>query len=268
VIDYLNQFFVSPTVSALVGFATLIALILAIYESVRSRRQSRKLEEIGQSLSTRVIGTFPDYLDRLARLISSADNSVLAMCAYPQHGAFSCPDGWSKLEGAIREVIRNDEISVEFIFSSSRVRLENDREQFREAVTDWEEWKSRHEKELSRYFQKNQGGVSSSQYPSVSALASEEEWFDLQEKCEQYALSVWRGWDGNLDIMEVDALMPVFLWVRDSREAIFVMMSYDQSAVSYAFYTCDGGLVRALIALAQRYKNGLARTNQISWSAV
>ena len=257
--EYLNQFFLSPTLSALVGLATLLALILAIYESIRSRRQSNKLEEIGQSLSTRVIGTFPHYLDRLANLISSADASILGMCAYPQHGAFSCPEGWSRLEGAVREVIRNDNVSVELIFASSRIRLENDQEQFHEAVTDWEEWKSRHEAELRRYFQKNEGGVRSSPYASEADLKSEYDWFNLQESCEQHTLSVWKGWDSNLDITEVDELMPVFLWVRDDQEAIFVMMSYDHTAVSYAFYTCDSGLLRALTSLARRYKDGLAK---------
>jgi hypothetical protein len=271
--ESLNNFFLSPTVSAIVALATLLALLLAVYESMRSKRQStqlqsvseeflknqRELEKISQSLSTKVIGIFPNYLDRLAELISSAENSVRIMCAYPQHGAFSCPDGWSKLEGAIREVIRNDEIGVELVFSSSRVRLENDREQFHEALSDWDSWKNRNSRQLSVYFQKNSGGVNTSDYHSPQDLKTCEDWFQLQELCEQNALAVWRGWDGLLDITEVDELMPVFVWIRDDNEAIFVLMSYEQSAVSYAFYTCDAGLVGALASLVHRYKERLAK---------
>lgn len=106
--EYLYNILSSPLTSIIVSFATLIALTLAIFESIVSKKRGEQLKEvsinleshheklhkIGQSLSTQVIGVFPEYLPDIAYLLSRARKQVLIMCAYPQHGAFSNPKGW------------------------------------------------------------------------------------------------------------------------------------------------------------------------------
>lgn len=158
------------------------------------------------------------------------------------------------LEREMQRIIRADDINVEVIFTSGRMRVENDKEQFSIAIENWDDWKNNNFDKLSEYIDRNYTTASQYGYDSVEKLNDVSKWFELQEFCEQYAISLWKNWDRHLDIKEIDKLMPIFLWIRDRVEAVFVLMSYDDNVVAYAFYTSYSGLIDALESLARRYK--------------
>src|SRR4051794_10889322 len=76
----------------------IIALVFAVVQMAGARRQVQSLERQGQaltfvtdSLSTRYLGPFPDYLGGLVDLIDSAKRELIMLWGNPGPGFFTDP---------------------------------------------------------------------------------------------------------------------------------------------------------------------------------
>ncbi len=250
-----------PAFQAVVGFATLVALIIALVETRNSRRlagdlrnQGELMDRISQSVSTKVIGPFPEYLETLSEILAGAKSSLCIVCPYPEHACFSCPDHYPAYEAALMAALRNSDMSVSMSVTTGELRLKHDREQFHVAHDKWDNWVKDNRTKLDLYYNRHSGTATNVQkLSSIDGLKSAEDWHRFQEACEQAALARWKDADGKFELTECSEIMPIFIWIVDGKEAVFTIMGYDENGLGYAVHTLDKGLVDALKSLCDRY---------------
>lgn len=253
---------VFPFVSLCAAIATVWALVLAKrHEShlkgheLQLERQYEGLQKISSSLSTKYIKEFPDYLPDIEELVLSARKSLRVMCTYPQHGAFSQPETWKDIKNAITEKISEDYIEAEMVFSSAHQRVRADVKQFEEAISNWSSWRDDNRDRLQKYISTHRSArvrtkITSADPDSRGGLKDAVDWLWFQDESERATVFDWHD---HARIYESDHLMPLFVWIVDDREAVFVIMTYDHEVLGYGFKTVDMAAIKSLIRLFDRY---------------
>jgi len=241
---------------------TIIGTCIGIFLTKKwGAEQHKKLGDIDGKLSTTFIGTFPNYLENVSEFIESAKSTLDIMCTYPQHGAFSNPKGWQHIDLAIQKVIYNKDVAVRMVFSSSDQRLFADTHQFSDAFKDWQRWYSENNSKLIEYICCH--GDVDFPWPNGQDLSSDDrdinnpyEWLWFQDEAEKTVAKAWASKNSKVRIKESPHLMPLFVWIVDEgREAIFVVMTYDNNSLGHAFKTSDRGIISALTELVERYQS-------------
>ena len=250
-------------INSWLGLLSVLLAVFAIWVTYHTYRQARKdSQTIQKLLATHPLEIFPGYINELAEMIEGAQFRVDVLCAYPQHGAFSSPKCWDRLESAIESTLKKKHISKRFIFSNSEQRIGADFNQFDTADEDWQGWSLANREKLSGYLQdhssvcKKHGLDKSSPDQALQGFA---DWLWFQDECEKATIHRWKTFDmdkaRNASIFESGDLMPLFAWIVDrDREAIFTFMTYNHHGIGAAFRTTDKRIVDNLFSLVERYE--------------
>ena len=132
----------------------IVALMVALIQSRESSKQTKHLQEqyasltlIKESLSTRYLGQFPEYLFHLAKLIDSAKSDIHIIKGNPIPAYFSAPSIWMNYHHAL-ERKSLEGIQINIICMDARQRDIRLIQQFPNSQQEWENWISPKSKNL------------------------------------------------------------------------------------------------------------------------
>src|SRR5581483_10985652 len=106
----------------LAALASVVALAMAVWQ-VKDARLVR------ESLSTRFIGEFPDFLPEIGRVLDKAQSEIVIVCDFPSYGRFSKSEAWLSYGHTIEKKIETG-VRVLFICMTPEARVAFSRRQF------------------------------------------------------------------------------------------------------------------------------------------
>lgn len=229
---------------------TLVALFFAWRQFIDARHHTQALKEhtqelgkIENALSTRFMGKFPEYLPEITDLIQRATKSICILCDYPAYCSFTDHQQYERYRNALRDQLIAEPPRRIRMTCLDRARREIvNRQQFAEALLDWDNWKRKNSASVEKLKKHHKIGV------SIEELTVEQlfEMFELDDK---------RIIDdfGGIRICEVPTDIPIRFWIADEREAIFSIPLLGGDALEYGFYTSDNKLITAFYHLSDRH---------------
>jgi hypothetical protein len=228
-------------------FLTVIALALAGWQSLASFKQTKKLSSISDSLSTRYLGEFPEYLPQIANMLLRAKQDISIVCAISCHGVFTSPDGWLFIKQAIETALGiNNKINVSCVFTDKHIIRSISKNQYQEAFSNWKNWCLNHDNMIKIQHFVNKFG-SDQQIEKLSI----EDFLDLIEKAAtETSRTTYKG----AKIIEVNFRPPLYMWIVDGKEAIISIPTTVPNYCAQAFYTTDARLLTALINMYNEYQ--------------
>lgn len=242
---------ITSSFSKISPLLTIIALAFAIWQTYLSikqnklsQRQSEQLSTVAGALSTKYIGPFPDYINDVALLLKNAKKEIKIICTVPMHGVFNNPDGWLKMKHSLEDAMSSKtppKVFCVFSEKSERIRLQN--MQYKEVQKNWDRWildeKNKHKIEfLFQRFSDEQTEI------NFEAL------IDLLEKISDSELkSTYKL----AEVYEVSHYIPLYLWIIDNSQAIFVLKTSYPNFQAEAFWTSDSRLIDSLSKIHKNY---------------
>lgn len=228
-----------PEIAGLV--LAILALLVGGYHIFEIRRATRDVRSVQGALSTRYLGNFPFFLDKIVELIRSAQIEIVMFCDFPGYADFSNPSGALTYRFEL-ERQRQRGVKVELTCMDSDGRTKYLNEQF--SASEWSEWSKdpkKHAKVLK--FLESRGGVSTEGKNREELLAT------METADRQLLEQVFLG-----KALEIPGPMPIYFWIVDRRNAIFTIPTLSDEAVEYGFATSDHALIKALLELRKRYR--------------
>lgn len=250
--------FLTDEQNQLIGIAglllTLLALGIAVWQTKLAVSQNRdaskqaeRLTEIADALSTKYIGPFPEYVAEIAEVLALAKGIIRILCSVPMHGIYNNPEGWLKSKQAIEAFFTytDSDREVRCVFATKREREMLQRNQYKGLAGDWANWASNPEnrRRLSSL-------VSRVAPKEPNAADTYEGFVDLLERAAEREL---RTTFERAVIREIEYTPPMFLWIADEKEAIFVLKTTYPSFRAEAFWTSDARLINSLITIHESY---------------
>ncbi len=238
---------------------TVIALLIAVWQTVLSIRSSKessqltkniekheeKLNRIQESLSTKYLDQFPFYLNDIAKLLDRAKQRIFIIVDIPGYGIFSNPNGWLLFKQSIERKV-NEGIEVSVILYSKEKRIKILKEQFHHKGNEFKEWinSSIMKDKVNKYLQRFGEGF------KLSEL-THESYIQISENAQ---LKILNEIFSSIDIFETDDFIPIYFWMIDDSEAIFSIPAFTEDATEHGFFTSDQSFIKALIQMRDRYK--------------
>lgn len=231
---------------------TVIGLLLAIYQVQQSRGQEKEIssivdqstkqqeliKDIAGSISTKYVGTFPDNMEAINKLISSTKRSLLIVVDVPAYGHFSNPmahnDYRHDIEHLVTPIGKTD---VKIVCYTEAARRRNMEKQFRIKTIE----QIRQKESYKRFFDY---WKTAKPQPSTK-----DEFYDLLTSENNELLTRLRAL--NVPIHETTNDLPVFIWLSDEREAIFSFYNYGDTPREVSFQTNDQKLINVLQEIAK-----------------
>jgi hypothetical protein len=231
----------------LLNLLNVIAFMFAIWQLLLARRQmndardqANRLNEIHDSLSTRYLGRFPDYLKKITEVIESAKSEIVIFCDYPAYGCFSDHENWHRYKSAL--VDKPDRgVQISLTCPDKAHRSQSSHEQFASAQGSWESWKAEEKNKAKLRFL----------FGSKRDLTriTPEEFLQSLEREDTLMLEEL---EDKIEVKQLEAFTPLHFWVADGRSAVFAIASYSDN-VSNGFYTTDLKLIGAFYDIKARY---------------
>jgi hypothetical protein len=186
------------------------------------------------------------YLSYIKNLIQSANQELLILCMIPAIGQFSDPNEWLAIKHCLEKVLMpSRKVDVKCIFGDANVRRIMHKEQFENAANDWNAWRNNPSQmvKIKHIFDKNdfKQGIQSISF---------DDFLDLLEQSNVNALkTVYKG----AEIVEVQYRFPLYLFIVDGKEAIYIVQTIKPNFIAHAFWTSDMRLIGALINMHREY---------------
>jgi hypothetical protein len=201
-------------------------------------------ERLEGQLSTRWIGTFPDFLPRIAELIGTAEKNVVILCDFPAYGEFSAPEAYARYAEVIR---KKAHLPIELLCLDDDPRWESIREQLSKGG--WESWRSSNQSLIRNYLTARGRDSSEASVIDLDDLVELLGTGDEGAMKEDFAAT--RKWVTTL-------VMPIYFWIVDGERAIFSLaplMDPGEGDLEVGFQTLDRSLVNALEGIFLRYRD-------------
>lgn len=236
----------STSILSLVGLSlTVIALAIAAWQSFEAKRQATLLQSISSALSTRFLGTFPEYLPQVASLLSRATRRIDICVGTPTHGVLSARASWLDCQHELEKKGQN-KVPISIACPDKVHRDQITVAQFRARRGTWDQWKSEgeHAENIREFLKYNAPHLVASEISFEQFLG---ELADLEDRV---VAERFRG----MQVVECPALITTYFWAIDEREAIFAFLSLSASTVAHGFYTNDIKLIAALLEMKEQYE--------------
>jgi len=227
----------------IMNFLAVVALGMSVYQLRAAARQASSLKHIGDSLTTRYIGQFPDFYENILEILSTSKESVKTIYDLPAYACFSRTLDWLSFEHRLA-MLAQQNVRITIAFYSAERRRKMLREQFSyNSNQEWILWSSKRdiadrlENFQKRYGQKKKPISNVGQFLSL-----------LDETHDDTAKKFVELYDA----IELPSLIPLYAWVVDEKVAIFVIPSYTKEHSEYGFISNDARVVAALSTMIDR----------------
>jgi len=203
-----------PWIHIFGGIATCLALFLSILES-------KRLTGIHQSLSTRVVGNFPDNVPHITSLLGEAKGQILIVCDSPAYGFFSNRRAYLDYRHKL-QTLADDDVNIKMVAFDRERSIGASRAQFGSDIDKI--------RELDSYKQYFSGTDSEPQ--------TAEEFFEYLESKVDRERDVFASL-----LTETNGDIPLYFWLVDGREAVFSFPTLRKRPPEVAFRTSDKWLI-------------------------
>jgi len=227
----------------------VLALAFAWFQTREARKQTKRLQNhsealvlITESLSTRYLGPFPDYLTVVNEIIKSTRNELHIINGNPTPAYFSAPSLWVDYIQAIERKVRSG-ISVRLICMGESLRRQRLEQQFPSSKQEWEGWLAENQSKVNEFLRFRSSGTKQQELDYARFL-------DLLEATQRDLLK--EKFSG-VEVSEVDQLVSVQVWIADKAQAVFAIQTSSTNALSHGLYTSDPRFVNALGAMIELY---------------
>jgi len=228
--------------STVVGLIlTIIALLLSCYQTWAGSLHTQKLTTISNALSTRYLGQFPGFFSEVEKVTSNAKDNLLILNSIPLPLVFTDENAWFGLKQSIERSLKLKNIKVSCVFSDKTNQDLFSRKQHDRAVSDWTAWRSEPHniQKIKSFFDRCDGAG------DVNNLTSDG-FFHLFEHAAAEAIrTTYKG----AVVYEIPFRPPLYSWVADGKEAVFIISSTSPSFRAEAFWTTDSDLIGALVRM-------------------
>lgn len=204
-----------PWINIFGGIVTCLALILSILES-------RRLRGIHESLSTRVVGNFPDNVSEITDLLGAAKGQVVVVCDSPAYGFFSNRKAYLDYRHKLQTLV-DDGVEIKMVTFDRERSIEASRAQFGEDIG-----KIRELDAYKQHFIEAEGAQ-----PRTA-----EEFFEYLESKVDREREVFAN-----VLAETNGSIPLYFWIVDGREAVFSFPTLRKQPPEVAFRTSDKWLI-------------------------
>lgn len=238
---------------------------------------SNTLGKVSESLQTKPIGNFPDYLFKISALIGRAEQSVTVMCDHPAYAIFSEGKGFDAYVTALKKKIalrsRERSFSVDLMFLAAEERRQLHRDQLELVAEQEDDWVRLRDSDKMLAFLQRSHAVCHPDAPPMSDAEAEQarsaltgyQYVDELEAANeallrhhfygaQRVLLPLRDADGH---PQAHSRGPsIYFWMRDNAEAIFAVVPLGQESSEtreVAFETQDPSMINALRGTFSRY---------------
>ena len=240
----------TTTILTYIGLAlTVIALAASLFQWREANRQAQTLSLISDSLSTKYLGAFPDYLPQVSGLLAKATSEILIVSTTPVHGIYSRYDQWLAIRHALETALASTNVKVKCIFSDAAHYSAMLDGQFRTAERDWENWRldPNEKARIITLFRK----YGKEAVKDVSGLEFRD-FIETQKKSSEIELeTTYKG----AEILRIPHNLPLSMWIVDRKEAIFTAATTVPVYFAEAFWTADARLIAALLNISKEYWN-------------
>jgi hypothetical protein len=217
------------------------------------RHSVEMLDEVRMSLTTRGIGTFPDYVREISDGVRTAESSVDVLCDFPAYAAVTRHDMWRDYHLALcqcrkRSTVPESDFRLTLVCLSESARGKLIDSQFPD-----DEWEYKNQ---DREFADRVAAFMRHHTSSREDGHVRHETFIAATK----ALNV--RVEHELDALAVTGILPLYCWVFDENRAIFAVASLRDSTApkdtavesnEVAFRTDDPVLIDGLVKIVRRY---------------
>jgi hypothetical protein len=230
-------------ITEIMNALALVALALSAYQLHAARQQTKSLELIGDSLTTRYIGEFPDFYAFIIATMSDAKKSVKMIYDLPAYACFSRSTEWLMFEHQLA-LLAHRKVDIKMAFYAAERRRRMLREQF--AYQDngqWLEWTK--EDAIAEKFEnfKRMYGRKSSNISDVNGF------LELLDKVHD---DTAEDFSHLYDAAQISSHISLYAWIIDDKTAIFVIPSYTKEHSEYGFTSKDARVVAALSTMIDR----------------
>jgi hypothetical protein len=246
---------IEPTSLAL----AVAALIFATVHWRQASAHQRDLEEQGkrlgsvadqltfvtESLSTRYVGPFPEYFSEVIALMEDAYETITILVGNPLPAYFTNPRVFDDYSDVIARK-RQGGVKVQMICMAEAQRRRRLALQFAaKDATEWASWKRANAEQLDTFLDtrfRDTDATSLDRGAFLDLLARNQREL-IAEKFERVGV----------DVVEVDAFVPVQVWLADEKVVMFAIQNSAPATMSHGLFTSDHTFVAALIAMVAYY---------------
>ena len=230
---------------------TVIAFGISIFQSYQARQQTKQLEsqtndlkEILGGLSTRFVGTYPEYLDGVISLLGNATKEIKIICSIPTPHIFGNPAIWLKYEQTLEKQSYNN-TDITFVTLTQSERKKRLEKEFFNTKNEWKNWmlsnRNRIENFVKRYFQDEK----------IDELTYDRFIHLLLEIQDRKLYEVYKS--NGINVIEYENLLPIHIWIVDNKEAIFSIQNTSIGKENHGFRTLDQSLITALYKMIELF---------------
>jgi hypothetical protein len=246
-----------------ISLATLASLIIACWQIYAARKQTKNLEQIQESISTRYIGDLTRYYPEVISLIEDARKTVVIFCDYPAYGCFTNSRYWRAYYNTLMEKQEKGKVRISLTCPKLPVRHDNDETEYFPNVTEeiWSEWKTDNRHNLKMFLLNTpdkQQNISHSNVEKLIDNLSRDRFFEMLLLADKWML---KNCFDEEDEQFIESSPPIDFWVVDGMSAIFALTNYKEGMSQYGFKTTDQKLIDALLKTKDYYlSSGGSRT--------
>lgn len=266
-VGYGTQVSLDRAIGVLAFVIGLVALYYAIHtdkgaERIRADTHTtlaalqvavKQLDGVRTSLTTRGVGTFPDYVPLIAQIVASAERSVEVLCDFPAYAAVTSHAKWREYHLALcrchdRSRVPERDFALTVVCLAASTRRELVEKQFPADAWPRSIQDENVARRLEYFMRQHSPGYQGGTIARDDFLAASEA---LNEAAEQ-----------ELDAHVITGLLPLYCWVIDGSTAIFAVASLrgpkttgDAALVpnEVAFRTDDPVLIDGLTKIVRGY---------------
>ena len=204
----------------------------------QSEMLANTLKEVADKLSTKYLGVFPMNLAAIKSMLASPGKEIRILCDYPGYGHYSQADDFDQYKKLLIAAAKRPGAQVRLLYYGKDIATRMVTDQFSKA--DWA--KIQQTPSFAEYFRNHPGpGLPPATYDGfVQAL------LDQQRTYEQIFCN------NGIEIEYIDAPLPLFFWLSDSKAAVFSINSRDEKGREETFFTSDGKLTDAFMSIFDR----------------
>jgi hypothetical protein len=235
----------------IIYFISILAIIFAFRQESTSDRTLQNVRDIAGSMSTSFVGIFPDTLEEITDLVDGSRDSLKILVDYVGYGHYSTPETHSKYMSALESAKRRG-VNIDILIYDVQTALDQ---------TFQFQWNTEGlESELRSERFVNYFNV----HPGLPKPESPEEF--LRFVCGREAIFQRNLLTLGVCITQIRNHSPLFMWVRDSKEAIFAfsVSTQEDKYKELTFRTRDAWLISTFISMLQRTKNDAGAVMMLS----
>jgi len=209
--------------------------VIAVHED--TSQVVKDLKEVRNSISTRYLCEFPDFLDEIINLIGMSRAHLVIFCDFPGYGKFSTPSKAALYQSAIEQAFfRLGDGNLDVMYMNEELRTKyRDKEFSAEWVGDTKN------KERVRHFLKSS--------TDITVAAEGTLLTDFKAALEKEDLGVLSR-KAFREAHPVNLHMPIYFWIGDMERAVF---SIPTPVKEYGFHTLDRDLIKGLLEMRSEY---------------